>query len=78
MLCGSLFVLFHLAIVLFVLFHLAIVLFVLRFMASGYFGTWFWKCYQIYRMYIENIDHFVDEEKVEDTNFSMYLFMDNY
>jgi len=33
-----------------------------------YLCTWFWKCYQIYRMYIENIDHFVHEEKDEDTN----------
>ena len=36
--------------------------------SGEYLCTWFWKCYQIYRMYIENIDHFVDEEKVEDTN----------
>jgi hypothetical protein len=36
--------------------------------SGEYLCTWFWKCYQIYRVYIENIDHFVDEEKVEDTN----------
>ena len=33
-----------------------------------YLCTWFWKCYQIDRMYIENIDHFVHEEKNQDTN----------
>ena len=32
-----------------------------------YLSTWFWKCYHIYRMYIENIDLFFYEEKFEDT-----------
>jgi len=31
-----------------------------------YLCTWFWKCYQIYCIYIKNIDLFVYEEKFED------------
>jgi hypothetical protein len=35
--------------------------------SGEYLCTWFWKYYQIYCIYIKNIDLFFNEENFEDT-----------